>query len=266
MRLDKLDIPWGQGPFRRTKRISFELSNICNLAQDHQRCPLNLKPETRVLPGRVIDGVLETCRKYDFMGVFAFHLYNEPGIDPRLALFLERIKSILPRARTFLLTNGWYLTQSLAEELVGHGLDYLVISAYTQAEWERLRQIQLSIPVQVNKQILDDRLTWYDHEQLFPVSAQRPCYCPIYEICITCLGEVALCPYDWQRRHVFGDLNHEKLEDILERPEIWRVYEALAEGRRELDICRACKTARGEPFPGAVSDAISPSRFLEGAT
>jgi GTP 3',8-cyclase len=248
MRLDNFGIPWGKGPFRRTKRISFELSNICNLAQEHKRCPVHLKSETCVLPASVIDGVLETCRRHEFEGVFAFHLYNEPGVDPRLALFLERIKRVLPRARTFMLTNGWYLTQSLAEELVAHGLDYLVISAYTLAEWERLRQFKLSIPVQVNKQILDDRLTWYEQERLVPVSAGRPCYCPVYEICITCRGEVTLCPYDWQRRHVFGNLNNESLEDVLARPDIWRVYEGLSLGRRELDICLACKTARGEAY------------------
>jgi cyclic pyranopterin phosphate synthase len=256
MRLDKLGIPWGEGPFRRTKRISFELSNICNLSHEHKRCPLNLKPETQILPASVINSVLETCRRHQFEGVFAFHLYNEPGIDPRLALFLHRIKSVLPAARTFVLTNGWYLTQSLAEELVGHGLDYLVISAYTPAEWERLRQIRLPIPVQVNKQTLDDRLTWYQQELLAPVSAGRPCYCPVYEICITCRGEVALCPYDWQRRHIFGDLNNESLEDVLARPDIWRVYEELSAGRRELEICRACKTTRGEaylPLAGGVS-------------
>ena len=247
MRLDDLDIPWGTGVFRRTKRISFELSNICNLAQQHKQCPLHFQDEPRILPEFVIDGVLETCQKFRFAGVFAFHLYNEPGIDPRLVSLMDKIKSRLPDSKLFLLTNGWYLNQTLAEELVQHGLDFLSISSYSQRDHERLARIQLDIPVSLIRQTLDDRLTWYES----PIDRGRsfPCYCPLYEICITCEGLVSLCPYDWQRQNVFGDLSVESLEEVLERREPWRVYEGLASGRRTLDICRGCHTSRGEPYP-----------------
>lgn len=247
MRLDKLDIPWGQGIFRRTKRISLELSNSCNLAQQHPQCPLHDQKERRILPESVIDRVLETCAKYAFAGVFAFHLYNEPLIDPRLVFFMEKIKSRLPSARLFLLTNGTYLNQTLAEELVNHGLDFLAISSYSRSEHERLTRIQLNIPVTVTRQTLDDRLTWYD--QPLSQDAAHPCYCPLYEICITCSGELTLCPYDWRRETVFGNLHLESLEAILERAEPWAIYHELAEGNRRLDICRGCHTSRGEPYP-----------------
>ena len=109
MRLDDLDIPWGQGIFRRTKRISFELSNICNLADLHKRCPLHQYQERHILPAEIVYQVLDCCKAYDFQGVFAFHQYNEPGVDPRLFMFMNRIKQLLPKAKMFLLTNGWYL-------------------------------------------------------------------------------------------------------------------------------------------------------------
>lgn len=250
MRLDDLNISWGQGIFRRTKRISFELSNICNLAAQHRRCPVNLVRETRVLPERIVNGVLETCRAHQFRGVIAFHMYNEPGIDPRLVYFMRHIKSLLPDVKLFLLTNGWYLTQSLAEEFVGHGLDFMDISAYSQQEWERLQKINVPIRVRVIRQVLDDRMQWNNRKSESAVRSDA-CYCPVYEICISCSGQVCLCPYDWERRHVFGDLNQESLEQILRRPEIWEVYENLSIGKRTLDVCRNCRTSRGEAFVDA---------------
>ncbi len=246
MRLDDLDVPWGRGIFRRTKRISFELSNLCTLAPCHAKCPAHQAREPRILPMSIVESVLETCRKRRFRGMFAFHLYNEPGVDPRLFLFMQRIKAVLPGAKLFLLTNGWYLDANLARELEAVGLDYLGISAYSDADYRRFRRLRLKIPVRVRRERPDDRLTWYA-PRCSPVRPQ-PCYAPFYEICITSAGQVCLCPFDWQRRHVFGDLSQEPLDAILRRPEMLRVYEALSCGRRELEICTNCRTSRGEPL------------------
>jgi MoaA/NifB/PqqE/SkfB family radical SAM enzyme len=246
MRLDKLNIPWGRGAFRRTKRISLELSNLCNHAGAHSRCPAHFQEEPAILPEAMVDAVLSSCRAHDFQGVISFHLYNEPGIDPRLFLFMKKARKALPAARLYLLTNGWYLDQTLAREFETHGLDVLGISVYSEKERSRLSRLRLNIPVRIMFEPHDDRVDWYDGRQ--GPGCGPPCYCPLYEVCITCKGEVCLCPFDWQRQHVFGNLRDAPLEVILERPEVWRLYEALSSGNRELAICRGCTTFRGEPW------------------
>jgi Iron-sulfur cluster-binding domain len=246
MRLDDLDVPWGEGPFRFTKRISFELSNRCDMSGQHSRCPLHRSSEApRILRTSIIDAVLVSCRRYDFAGVIAFHLYNEPGLDPRLTWLMERIKRALPRCRLYLLTNGGYLTQHLAEEFVTRGLDYLDVSVYGESDFVRHSALQLPIRVRVLRQTLDDRLSWYAADPTRPASS-APCYCPLYEVCITCEGQVGLCPYDWQRRHLFGDLRRESIDDILVSGAVVAAYERLAAGQRDFEVCRRCTSGRGE--------------------
>jgi MoaA/NifB/PqqE/SkfB family radical SAM enzyme len=251
MRLDDLGVPWGQGPFRRTKRVSLELSNICNYADTHRRCPLHNVTERRVLPERVVVHVLETCRAHDFQGVVAFHMYNEPGIDPRLMRFIILTKELMPRSRVFLLTNGWYLDQGLAEEYERHGVDYLGISVYGDEEAERLARIRLTIPVRRIREEHDDRKGWYSGPPREPW--QQPCYYPLYDVCVTHTGTVRLCPYDWQGNHVFGDLERDSLADILHGEPIQAVYEKLSSGIREFDVCRRCGRSRGEPYAEPVA-------------
>jgi MoaA/NifB/PqqE/SkfB family radical SAM enzyme len=177
-------------------------------------------------------------------------LYNEPGIDPRLVFFMRKVKTMLPKAKLFLLTNGWYLDQTLAHEFEAHGLYYLVISAYGDKEFERLSRLKVDIPIRITREPLDNRMTWYEIQS--DKSPARPCYCPVYELCITSKGEVCLCPFDWQRLHVFGNLHEDTLEVILGRSEIWQVYEELSSGRREFSICQGCPTYRGEPYPSTI--------------
>lgn len=248
MRLDNLDITWGKGIFARTKRISFELSNICNYDHLHPRCPISQQKQRKILPEQTVYQTLEVCRTYEFEGVIAFHLYNEPGIDPRLMLFIDKVKQVLPQARIFLLTNGWYLNQELVDEYVRHGLSFINISIYSKAEGQRLKALHFDIPVQFIESGFDDRLTWY--EKVNPETLHIPCYYPLYELCITCDSKVTLCPYDWKRTQIFGDLTQQSLEEILQNPRIQEAYDHLSTGSRVFEICRGCSRSRGEPLTG----------------
>jgi phosphatidylglycerophosphate synthase len=47
------------------------------------------------------------ARESGFDGVIAFHIYNEPLIDPRLFSFIEYARRICPQGRILILTNGF---------------------------------------------------------------------------------------------------------------------------------------------------------------
>lgn len=246
MRLEDKNIPWGTGIFKRTKRVTLELSNLCNWSKEHERCPAHYYKEHVILPERIVRNVLETCRAYSFKGVIAFHIYNEPGIDPRLMYFIKLTKEMLPGSFIFLLTNGWYFTQTLAEEYEQHGVDFIDISTYNPEDAKKIKGVSLSIPIRVLEEPLDDRMTWYGKEVKERI--RHPCYYPLYDICISCKGFVVLCPYDWKRVIRFGDLNKESLKKILQKKEMRAIYEDLSAGRRTREICRGCPRSRGEPY------------------
>ena len=114
--------------FEHTSRISIELSNLCNYARIHKKCPLNLVETPVILPAKIVFDVLETLERYNFQGIIAFHTYNEPLIDPRLFQFIEFARKACPHSDIFILTNGYYLTQTLADELVDSGVSKIIIS------------------------------------------------------------------------------------------------------------------------------------------
>ena len=231
----------GRGPFDKTKRIAIELSNICNYATLHKRCPLNQVKEYKILPEKIVYHVLETGKKYDFRGYIAFDIYNEPGIDPRLMMFIKKTREMLPKAKILLQTNGFYFDQTLAEEFEKNGVDIIRISAYTPEEGERLSKIKLKIPIIVTPIVLDNRLERYS---LPEVECNKPCYAPLNELIITYEGRISLCCKEWRRQYTFGDLNKQSLEEVLKSKEIRQVYDRLSKGDRFLDVCRRCTESR----------------------
>jgi radical SAM protein with 4Fe4S-binding SPASM domain len=231
----------GNNILQRTSRFSIELSNLCNLSIFHKKCPLHGVKEPKILSEKIVFQILNICKKYNFEGTIAYHTYNEPGIDPRLMLFINKARELLPKVEILLQTNGFYLDQNLAEEYVNHGTNIIRVSAYTGSEYERLRKIKLPISYEVIRTVLDDRL----QEDIRPeINCTKPCYAPLNEILVTNRGDISLCCLDWKREHVFGNLYRQKLEEILMTEKLLVTYNNLSRGRRFLSICKKCNWTR----------------------
>ena len=240
--------------FERLDRVNFELSNRCNMAHLHPRCPahreLSKLPEN--LASAVVFQVLRDLGGLGFDGCISFNQYGEPLMDPRLCWFLEFARQAVPKAKTLIWTNGTTLDAHLIEDLHSVGLGHLVVTAYTQADLERLKALDtrpgfmtLYSPHWV------DVFGIYDAE---PVRLTTPCYAPLTDLIVTREGQVALCCRDWERRHTFGDLHTTPFREILESEEISAVYARLSQGDRYLDICQRCRTTRD--WRGAHGDHI----------
>lgn len=161
--------------FKNTYRVSIELSNRCNYAKIHKKCPLNLVDEPIILPAKIVFDILDTLDRYNFQGEIAFHNYNEPLIDPRLFKFIEYARQGFPQREIYICTNGFYLNQTLLDELVESGVSNVRVSAYSKREYQRLSQIKAQIPLSVEMTSLDDRLKLYESKEKRPGNrALRP--------------------------------------------------------------------------------------------
>lgn len=231
-----------ENPFQYTARVTFELSNLCNYAVFHQSCPLHRETTHLILPQKIVNGVLDCLQKYRFQGIIAFHNYNEPLIDPRLFLFIKTAKEKCPQCSILIWTNGYYLNQVIMDELVEFGVTQIIVTAYNEAEFERISALQTGISLEVKRAYFDDRLNLYDKE---PVTEDlRPCHAPLHDILITRDAKVGLCCFDWKRQHCFGDLNEANLEQIIFESDLLSVYRELSAGRRIFDICKVCGWSR----------------------
>lgn len=225
----------------RIKRISFELSNMCNYAYCHKKCPLHGQKEKVVLPSRIVRETIDEVAQIDYDGVFAFHTYSEPLIDPRLFSFITYAKTKCPKSKTLILTNGFYLNQQIADELAELKIWILAVTAYSRSEFNRFSALDVKIPYYVFESKLDDRQNIYDS---MPVNIKASCFAPVGDVSVACTGDVVLCCLDWKRRHRFGNLTWESFYSILNKKETLEVYNSLIHGERKLYLCRRCNWVR----------------------
>jgi len=225
----------------RIKRISFELSNICNYAYCHKKCPLHGQKEKVVLPSRIVRETIDEVAQINYDGVFAFHIYSEPLIDPRLFSFITYAKTKCPKSKILILTNGFYLNQQIADELAGLKIWILAVTAYSRSEFNRFSQLDVKIPYYVFEADFVDMKHLYHRT---PVCMKTPCHAPVADVSVACSGDVVLCCRDWKRMHKFGNLCQQNLCSILNKKETLEAYNSLINGERKLYLCLRCDWGR----------------------
>lgn len=242
-------------PFEDTRSVAFELSNLCNLAWAHHLCPLNAQAVSpfavrapTILPADIVEDSITILAAHGWKGIVEFHQYNEPLMDPRLFVFVERARRILPDNPIEIVTNGYYLSVQLVYELKAQGVTKLHVSLYGSDEERKARAewiesaIAPVLPTALGWHRLDDRLGIYERPE---TGCRQPCGAPVRNIVVTCQGHVSLCCFDWKRTVTFGDLRHVLLDEILASREVRETTQRLSTGARPFDVCRRCNTAMG---------------------
>ncbi len=234
-------------PFQHTHRICFELSNTCNYAACHRKCPVNQYATLRTLKTEIVEAVIEYAYQQEFTGWVSFHVYNEPMIDPRLIEFVSHASMLA--MKPFIMTNGWYLDQNILTDLRAAGVHKLHVTTYSEPEFDRIRNLNFGDEIEhrVNwTKVLDDRLKIYDGPEIRE-NLTKPCSQPLGELMIRHTGQVGLCCNDWQMRHTFGDLNVQSIEEVLSMPRLEEIMWDLEKRFRKLEICKRCKGGRMKP-------------------
>jgi len=229
----------------RIKYVAFELSDICNYAAIHPKCPANYKMKDKtILSLKIIKKVLDELGSYYYSGGIILNVYNEPLIDPRLYYILDYVRKVLgSKNEILIITNGYYLNQVILDELKGlFNVNRIEVSSYLDSEeHNRLIGLHADSGYVVQRIKLDDRIAIVNGEK-WPCTL--PCYSPYTEVIINCKGEVGLCCYEYKYEVVFGDLNKQSFMEILNSDEMNQTYKDLTSGKRTHSICRRCNTFR----------------------
>lgn len=253
----------------RTRRITMELSNWCNLAPIHKDCPAHQAGPKTVLPTEVIHTVIREAGAAEFTGTFAWHLYNEPLADHRIVDLCRYVKNQCPTSKGSLIwTNGDYLTAQLARALHDNGAYAIRVSVYTTEAANRLRDLAYCTPF-VNwhfssyLQGFDSRLEQYDQGATpAQLTGRKPCHAPLTDLTINHRGDLCLCCMDWQAKHSYGNVVRDGFLPVLNAaaPKMLAAQVALVDGCRDHPVCVSC--IRERPADPDVLHATVPSPVL----
>lgn len=189
-----------------TQYLGFEISNKCNLALAHPKCPSS-HPERygklnveRPLTDDIISAcIYDAYRKHKFNGAITWHYYNEPMLSwSRLKPLMEYLRVHIPEASFHLWTNGECFPQDL------NGLDMFAkvwITNYKHANFQRIMDHMPPNTVSIKTMdVMDDRL--------IPLQGTNnsPCHRPFYELVVDYFGNGHICCSDYKGTSNIGNV------------------------------------------------------------
>ena len=68
----------------------------------------------------------------------------------------------------------------------------------------------------------------------------NPCYIPSYTLFFDYLGDVLICPHDWGKKIILGNLQKENLLDIWFKEKSMRIRKKLSNSDRKFSPCNVC--------------------------
>jgi len=221
--------------------LSFEIGNGCNLAEKHDRSPINQRKyvnNKNKLSSRKILECIKEAQLIGFNGYVAFHYYNEP------LLYKEKIEKIIVKTRNqkfVLFTNGTLLNEKVENNSILNLFDIKVITCYDKKSMDFLNKIKSYYSnVIINSADLDDRLNIYKSDYNNILGCKRP----LLELPIDYYGNIHLCCYDWDNQHYIGNINEKSLREIIESPHYETVLNVTKQRLLNLEkvpeICKRC--------------------------
>lgn len=223
--------------------VAIMLSNLCNYASIHSKCPASLVTKKQIMPSKIVYRILDELAASEFSGTVCFHIYNEPLIDPRLFMFIGYTKKVMPKSTVRIYSNGYYLNETMFEELEGIGADVLVTTGYGKSEYERLIDLDKDngMALSVLYGNLDDRMDYYTKKNTTHVVSNDVCDTYILQVPIYADGDIGTCCLDYQHPYALGNISETSLEKCLNNESLIAFQDKLLKGdRTSFTICTNC--------------------------
>ena len=166
----------------------------------------------------------------------------------------------LPESNIELVTNGDPLNLKRLNKLFENGLNKILISAYDDEE-NAIKLENLCIDAKLKKNQFIVRHRYYSKDKDFGItlsnraglmenaefkiksleqSLKNPCYIPSYTFFLDYQGDVLMCPHDWGKKIILGNLNKEKLIDIWFSKKSMNIRKLLNKSNRNFTPCNVC--------------------------
>ena len=199
-------------------------------------------------------------KELNYKGTIRYSGFVEPMLDKNIFNLISMVRNYLPGSNIEMVTNGDPLNLKRLKKLFVSGLNKILISAYDgKEESDKLEDLCIQANLSEKQYIVRHR--YYSEEQDFGITLsnrsglmtdaefkidalkeplKKPCYIPSYTFFLDYQGDVLMCPHDWGKKAILGDLNKEKLKDIWFSKRFMGIRKMLNKSNRNLKPCNVC--------------------------
>ena len=199
-------------------------------------------------------------KELSYKGTIRYSGFVEPLLDKNIYNLISMVRNHLPESNVEMVTNGDPLNLKRLNKLFKSGLNKILISAYDgKDDAQELENLCISANLTKEQYIVRHR--YYSEDQDFGITLsnrsglmenaefkieslkeplKKPCYIPSYTFFLDYQGDVLMCPHDWGKKVILGNLNKEKLLDIWFSQKSIGIRKMLNKANRNFKPCNVC--------------------------
>lgn len=196
----------------------------------------------------------------NFKNRILFSGFVEPLLDKKIYEKIKLLKNYLPNSKIEINTNGDVLNKSRLIKLFENGLDVILISVYDSKEdADKFEKLCNDTGLEQNQFVIRHR--YYSEEKDFGITLSNragmmnnadfsikslneplksPCYYPSYTFFLDYQGDVLMCPHDWGKKLILGNLNQKSFSEIWYSKKAIIIRKKLNSGDRNIKPCDVC--------------------------
>ena len=241
--------------------IEISESGTCNRSCSFcPRSAADFEDKKEFISNELYEKLCLELNELNYKGTIRFSGFVEPLLDKNIYNLLKMGRKYLPDCNIEMVTNGDPLNLKRLKKLFENGLNRILISAYDGKEdADKLEDLCKSADLSTEQYIVRHR--YYSEEQDFGITLsnraglmenaeykikalkeplKNPCYIPSYTFFLDYQGDVLMCPHDWGKKVLLGNLTKENFLDIWFSKKSLRIRKMLNNANRNFAPCNVC--------------------------
>jgi len=199
------------------------------------------KNENENMSLEIFNKIIDQLVEINYKGSIEFCGSSEPFINSNIIEFLIIITKNLPNCKINIITNGDLLNVEILKKIEKINIDHLVISLYdNEQQYQYFYDMfkNSNIKVILRKRFegfkTNNRAGYFNKNG----SKNNCCYYPFYFLIIDITGDVRVCPHDFLKKMIIGNININNLIDIWIKNPLRN--KMLKNNRQNISPCKYC--------------------------
>ena len=241
--------------------IEISESGTCNRTCSFcPRSAANFIDKKEFITNKLHEKLCIELKELNYKGTIRYSGFVEPMLDKNIFNLINMVRNYLPESNIEMVTNGDPLNLKRLKKLFESGLNKILISAYDgKEESDKLEDLCIQANLTEKQYIVRHR--YYSEDQDFGITLsnrsglmtdaefkidalkeplKKPCFIPSFTFFLDYQGDVLMCPHDWGKKVILGDLNKEKLKDIWFSKRFMGIRKMLNKSNRNFKPCNVC--------------------------